>query len=84
MFEENSVKAAFTVAVLTNGELSFKTFGDQTTLVNLLGLNEYAKICIRQSVNHQTCSGDYRVDEVGKAVALVNSKIDQLLNQENK
>ena len=76
---ETKYKAGYIVALQEDGEIVFNLLGEDIGIIELLGLQEYTKQAIQDHIDRSRTTGDYRVHEVGKAVALLNEKIEQLL-----
>lgn len=72
--------AGYVVGVNKEGDLFFESIG-KANLLNLSGLNHFATTKVNQLWGQKLMTGDRLTHEVGKAVALVNAKLDQLAEQ---
>lgn len=75
----NDLKIGYVVGLSQEGNFVFDLFGTDKGLVELLGIHEHASFRVRRIYEDAQVSGDRLTHEVGKAVALVNQKLDALL-----
>jgi len=72
-------KIAYVVGMDAEGNFIFQVFGKEAGLLQLLGIHAHADRRIKAIYDDKQIAGDRLTHEVGKAVAAVNQKIDQLL-----
>lgn len=73
------MKCGYIVAMTEEGNFVFDLFGKQKGLVEVLGLHKHATSRVDTLYNQAQMSGDALVNEVGKAMAMLNQKMDQIL-----
>ena len=72
-------KIAYVVGMDQEGNFIFQIFGKEAGLLQLLGIQAHANRQIQAIYDDKQMAGDRLTHEVGKAVGLINQKIDQLL-----
>jgi hypothetical protein len=77
---EEDLKIGYVVGITPDGKFIFRVMGKEKGLLELLGIHEYASRNVQRLVDNKQMSGDALVHEVGKAVSLLNQKLDQLAN----
>ena len=75
----DDLKVGYLVGLTEDGNFVFELFGKNKGLVEILGLHGHATLRINQLHSQKQMAGDALVHEVGKAVAILNQKIDKLL-----
>lgn len=75
------MKTAFVSGLSEEGELVFQVFGEDLTLVELLGLKEFTQFKISQVLGQQQMAGDTLTNEVGQAVKALHTKLDHLAQE---
>jgi len=70
---------AYVVGMDQEGNFIFQIFGKEAGLLQLLGIHAHATRQIEAIYDDKQMSGDRLTHEVGKAVQVVNQKIDELL-----
>jgi len=75
----NDLKMGYIVGLTPDGNFVFELLGQEKGLVELLGIHEHATKRVDRIYEDSQLSGDRLTHEVGKAIAIVNQKIDQLL-----
>ena len=73
-------KIAYVVGMDQEGNFLFQIFGKEAGLLQLLGIHAHATRRIQAIYDDKQIAGDRLTHEVGKAVAAINQKIDQLLS----
>jgi len=72
-------KIAYIVGMDQEGNFLFQVFGKEPGLLQLMGIHAHATRRVEAIYQDKQITGDRLVHEVGKAVALVNVKMDQVL-----
>jgi hypothetical protein len=72
-------KIAYVVGMDQEGNFIFQIFGKEAGLLQLLGIHAHADRQIQAIYDDKQMTGDRLTHEVGKAVGLINQKIDQML-----
>jgi hypothetical protein len=73
------LKVGYVVGLTDEGNFVFELVGTDPGLVELLGVNAHAAERVRQIYARTQMTGDALTTEVGKGLAIINQKIDQLL-----
>ena len=74
----DQLSSGYIVGVTPEGQVVFDVVGSRKNLVEVLGLHEYAAKRVKALSDQALTSGDTLVHEVGKAISIVNMKVDQL------
>jgi len=75
------IKVGYTVALMGDGALVFDFLGEELGLIELLGLQEFAKMKIQTYIESVGCTGDARVHEVGKAIQKIHLSLNEIHQQ---
>lgn len=75
----NELKIGYVVGLSQDGNFVFDLFGSDKGLVELLGIHQHATFRVKRIYEDAQVAGDRLTHEVGKAVALVNQKMDAIL-----
>ena len=73
------LRVGYVVGLDNNNGFVFEVLGSDAGLIELFGLQEYAENQIKRLYENKQIGGDRLVHEVGKAVALINQKLDKLI-----
>jgi hypothetical protein len=71
---------SYIVGMDKDGNFLFQVFGKEAGLLQLLGIHAHATRRIQAIYDDKLFAGDRITHEVGKAVATVNQKLDQVLS----
>jgi len=74
----DQMRVALVVGVLPDGKFIFQTHGTNQGLVEYIGIHTYAGYRIQSLADEVIFRGDRITHEVGKAVGLLNQKVDEL------
>ena len=77
--EKKELKVGYAVGITDEGQFDFAIFGSEPGLVELMGLHKFAELRIQKLLQEKQMSGDTLVHEVGRAVAALHQKVDQLM-----
>ena len=77
----DSLSSGYIVGVSEDGRTIFEPVGQKRSLIEVLGLHEFAGSKIAALKDQALVSGDVLTHELGKAISIVNMKIDKLVNQ---
>lgn len=72
-------KVGYIVALTEDDNFVFDVFGSQKGLLEVMGLHQHATLRVNQIHNQSQMAGDTLINEVGKALSVLNNKLDQLL-----
>lgn len=75
----DDLKVGYVVGLTEEGNFVFELFGKDPGLVELLGVHQHAVNRVQRIYDDKQISGDRLIHEVGKAVAMLNQKLDQVL-----
>ena len=73
------LRVAYVVGLTPDNNFVFELFGQDPGLVELLGIHAHAINRIQRIYDDKQIQGDRLTHEVGKAVAILNQKLDQIL-----
>ena len=73
-------KISYVVGMDEKGDFLFQVYGKEAGLLQLLGIHAHATRRIQAIYDDKQFSGDRLTHEVGKAIAVMNQKLDQLMN----
>jgi len=73
------LKVAYVVGLTPDDNFVFELFGRAPGLVELLGIHQHACKRVDRIYDDKQVSGDRLIHEVGKAVAMLNQRLDQVL-----
>lgn len=76
----NDLVSGYVVGLTEDGNFIFEPIGKKKELLPLLGLNGYASRRLANLLDKSQMSGDTLVHEVGKALNLLNQKVDAIGN----
>lgn len=80
----NDLDCGYVVGV-KDGNFVFELVGkDKKDLLKLLGIHKFAVLRVRQTFDQTQMTGDSLVHEVGKALQVINQKIDMLVQAQKK
>lgn len=74
------LKIGYVVGLTPEGRFVFELLGQERGLVELLGIHQHATKRVNRIYDDNQLGGDRLVHEVGKALGVINQKIEQLLN----
>ena len=77
----NDLRMGYVVGITPGGEFVFELLGQSKGLVELLGLHRHATKKVDRIYEDNQMLGDRLVHEVGKAVALINQKVDRIVEK---
>lgn len=72
------IRVGYIVGLTKAGDFVFDVLGQDKGLVEVLGINQYATMRVQQLVDNSQVTGDRLVNEVGRAVAALHQKVDEL------
>lgn len=72
------LRVGYVVGMTDDGNFVFDIFGKQKGLVEVLGLHYHATERVKTLYNQTQMSGDTLVNEVGKALSVLNQKLDAI------
>jgi hypothetical protein len=75
----SDLKAGYIVGITEEGNFVFELVGQKKGLVELLGMHSHASAKVKAFYDRSQTTGDALVAEVGKGLAVLNKKLDQLL-----
>ncbi|GAG10769.1 unnamed protein product [marine sediment metagenome] len=75
----DDVKVGFISGLTNDDDFVFEIIGKDPTLIELMGLVNFAEKRVKRIFEEKQFSGDMLVNEVGKAVAVVKQQLDQVL-----
>jgi ATP-dependent 26S proteasome regulatory subunit len=73
------LKVGYVVGLTDDGNFVFDIFGKKKGLVEILGLHQHASLRVQVLYNQTQMSGDALVNEIGKALSVLNQKLDQIV-----
>ncbi|MCW4026335.1 MAG: hypothetical protein NWE76_02475 [Candidatus Bathyarchaeota archaeon] len=73
------MKVAILAGILPDGKFLFQTHGTQQGLIEYIGVHAYIGMRIQSLADEVVFRGDRITHEVGKAVGLLNKKVDDLI-----
>lgn len=76
----DDLKVGYVVGLADDGNFVFDVFGKEKDLLSLLGLHAHADRRVNQIYNQTQMAGDTLVHEVGKALTVLNQKLDAALS----
>ena len=75
----NDLRIAYVVGLTPKGDFVFEVYGKEKGLVELLGVHQHAVKKVDRIYQDSQAQGDRLTFEVGRAVAALTQKVDQLL-----
>ena len=76
----DNLRMGYIVGVTNAGNFVFEVLGENKGLVELLGLHAHATAKIQGVYERAQMTGDALIHEVGKALTILNKKLDQILD----
>tara|TARA_B000000460_G_C21166057_1_gene243286 strand:- start:54 stop:446 length:393 start_codon:yes stop_codon:yes gene_type:complete len=80
----DDLKTAYIVGITEEDNFVFQLFGTEKGVVPLLGIHKHATHCVDNIYNHKQMSGDRLTHEIGKAVADIAKKLDDLTSKKTE
>jgi len=74
----SDLRVGYVVGLSEEGNFVFDIFGKQKGVVELLGLHQHATFKVDTLYNQTQMGGDALVHEIGRAMAMLNQKLDQI------
>ena len=74
----DDIKVGYIVGLTKSGDFVFDVLGQEKGLVEVLGIHKYADLRVEQLVDTSQMVGDRLVAEVGRAVAALHQKVDDI------
>lgn len=78
--QPTELKIGYVVGLTPEGRFVFELLGQERGLVELLGIHQHATKRVNRIYDDNQLGGDRLVHEVGKALGVINQKIEQLLS----
>jgi len=72
------LKVGYVVGLTEEGDFVFELFGKDPGLVELLGIHQHATNRVQRIYDDKQIAGDRLIHEVGKAVAMLNQRLEQI------
>jgi len=80
----NDLDCGYVVGVTGKGNFVFELVGQERDLLKLIGVQKYADMRVQQTFDQTQATGDALVHEVGKALQIMNQKLDAIVQATKK